>query len=177
MFKPHLIQAHEYWERLLSPMDIVIDATCGNGKDTRVLSQLVPQGHVYTIDIQASALIKAQSYISSKNVTYLLQCHTLIPDIRSIKLIVYNLGYLPGGNKHLTTQTNTTLLSLEKASQVLDLGGALSIMCYPGHPNGKEETLAVKNWCYRLNPQYWKLYFHEWTSCTPVLYYLIKLKF
>jgi ubiquinone/menaquinone biosynthesis C-methylase UbiE len=57
MHKPHLDQAYLYWKNLLNPDDIVIDATCGNGKDSLKLTELVPQGHVYAIDI-----LKARTY-------------------------------------------------------------------------------------------------------------------
>ncbi len=52
MLKPHLNQAHLYWKNLLKPSDKVIDATCGNGKDSLRLAELVPAGHVYALDFQ-----------------------------------------------------------------------------------------------------------------------------
>ena len=37
----------------VSPSDTVVDATCGNGVDTRFLAELVgPRGSVYAFDIQ-----------------------------------------------------------------------------------------------------------------------------
>ena len=55
------------------------------------------------------------------------------------KLIVYNLGYLPGSDKLLTTKTSSTLLSVEKALSLIAPNGAISITCYPGHEEGKKE--------------------------------------
>lgn len=173
--KPHLDQAHLYWKNLLKSDDWVIDATCGNGKDSLKLAELVPEGHVYALDIQEAALQKAQELIPYSNISYLHQSHALLPSGK-FKLIVYNLGYLPGGNKNLTTLTSTTLESLEKASQLIDIGGAVSITCYPGHPEGALEEVAVEGWVQGLDPNKWLTAHHFWREKSPSLFYLVKLK-
>jgi 16S rRNA G1207 methylase RsmC len=170
----HLQQAHFYWKNLLKPSDQVIDATCGNGKDALKLAELVPQGHVYAIDIQEIALQKAKELIPYSNISYLLQSHTELP-AGEFKLIVYNLGYLPGGNKNLTTMTSTTLESLEKAAEVIAIGGALSITCYPGHPEGALEEEAVRGWVQGLSKN-WLITHHVWREKSPSLFFIIKLK-
>ena len=119
--KPHLDQAYLYWQNLLKPADTVIDATCGNGKDALRLVQLVPEGHVYALDIQETALQKARERIPNSNISYYLQSHATLPE-KEVKLVVYNLGYLPGGNKDLTTMTGSTLASLEQAVQRISIG-------------------------------------------------------
>jgi hypothetical protein len=174
--KPHLEQAFADWKKLLKPDDHVIDATCGNGKDTLRLAGLVPQGHVYAIDIQEVALQKAQKLIPYSHVSFLHQSHTELPAVNP-KLIVYNLGYLPGGNKNLTTLAPTTLVSLSKASQIIPIGGALSIACYPGHPEGAVEQEAVRQWAQELDPQKWSIRFQEWRVKSPTLFFITKLKF
>ncbi len=175
MHKPHLDQAYIYWKNLLKPDDHVIDATCGNGKDALRLVELVPQGHVYAIDIQEIALQKARELIPNSNISYLLQSHTKLLT-GEFKLIVYNLGYLPGGNKNLTTLTETTVESLAKASQIISIGGALSIMCYPGHPEGALEEQAVQKWAEGLDPQKWLITHHTWREKSPTLFFILKLK-
>jgi len=173
--KPHLDQAYLYWKDLLKSDDIVIDATCGNGKDSLRLTELVPQGHVYAIDIQETALQKAQALIPHSNITYLLQSHVDLPSVQ-VKLVVYNLGYLPGGNKDLTTLTDSTLESLSRAAQIIVIGGALSITCYPGHPEGALEMGAVQNWVGSLDPEKWKITYHQWRVKSPTLFFIVKLK-
>lgn len=175
MNKPHLDQAHLYWKNLLNPGDQVIDATCGNGKDALRLCELVPQGHVYALDIQEAALQKAQALIPHSNISYLLQSHVELPS-GEFKLVVYNLGYLPGGNKNLTTLGLTTLESLEKAAQIIVIGGALSITCYPGHPEGADEEQAVRSWAQNLDSKKWLITHHYWREKSPTLYFIIKLK-
>jgi SAM-dependent methyltransferase len=173
--KPHLDQALLYWKALLQPHDHVIDATCGNGKDSLLLAGLVPQGHVYSIDIQRVALDKARALIPHSNVSFHEQSHTDLPWTQ-IKLVVYNLGYLPGGNKNLTTVAATTLQSLEQASQIIVIGGALCVMCYPGHPEGAVEEQAVREWTHRLDPEKWTVMFHQWREKSPNLFFIYKLK-
>jgi SAM-dependent methyltransferase len=173
--KPHLDQAFIYWKNLLKSTDSVIDATCGNGKDALRLAELVPQGHVYAIDIQEAALNKAKELIPNSNISYHLQSHADLPQI-GVKLIVYNLGYLPGGNKNLTTMTSSTLASLEQAVQRIPIEGALSITCYPGHEEGAQEEQAVKGWVKDLDPQKWSIIFHEWRKKSPTLFFVIKVK-
>ena len=50
----------------------------------------------------------------------------------SVRMIAYNLGYLPGGNKELTTESSTTIASVKAAQEILMAGGMISITCYPG---------------------------------------------
>ncbi len=173
--KPHLDQAFLYWKNLLKADDSVIDATCGNGKDALRLAELVPQGHVYAIDIQEAAFQKTRELIQSSNISYLLQSHVELPQI-GVKLVVYNLGYLPGGNKDLTTMTSSTLESLAKAAQLIPIGGGLSITCYPGHEEGARELRAIQKWAMSLDSQKWSITYHEWREKSPTLFFIVKLK-
>lgn len=151
----------------MQPKDTVIDATCGNGKDTEVLAALVPEGHVWSMDIQKNALERARQRISAKNVTFLCQSHADFPLVSSPKLIVYNLGYLPGGDKTITTMAETTLASVQKALDLVCPGGAVSIMCYPGHPEGAREQKIL---LHALKPSIC----HFWDETSPSLIWLIK---
>jgi ubiquinone/menaquinone biosynthesis C-methylase UbiE len=100
MSKPHLLLARDYWKNHLKTDDFAIDATCGNGHDTLYLSGLLPDGLVYGIDIQESALEKTREILGdAKNVRLFCQSHAEpIPIPKPPRLIVYNLGYLPGGD-------------------------------------------------------------------------------
>ena len=63
-----------------------------------------------------------------------------------ICLIVFNLGYLPGGDKQRATQTETTLAALQAALDKLSVGGLLSVTMYWGHEAGKAERPALLRW-------------------------------
>lgn len=67
--------------------------------------------------------------------------------------IVFNLGYLPGGNKGLVTCRESTLAALQAALPLLAPKGLLSVMCYRGHEEGFRETEAVREWCEAVLPQ------------------------
>jgi hypothetical protein len=77
---------------------------------------------------------------------------------------VYNLGYLPGGDKQATTSSSTTLESLKAAAALIVAGGAISVTCYPGHPAGKVEEQAVLDYAASLPPAEWSCCHHRWTN-------------
>lgn len=177
LFQSHLDLAHQYWSSLVQKGDIVIDATCGHGRDTEKLCQLTlaeDQGAVYAFDIQQTAINSSASYLYSKLPAKLFsrlhfeqRCHSSFPaslSPGSVKLIVYNLGYLPKGNKTYTTQVDTTLQSLCQAQELLLPGGALSITCYPGHAEGERELEALLAYCSSLSSQEWSCCHHTWLN-------------
>ena len=79
-----------------------------------------------------------------------LTCHskmeTVLPGNAKgrIQAITFNLGYLPKGDKSITTEPATTLAALRSAYDWLARAGVLSILCYRGHPGGKAEEEAVR---------------------------------
>jgi SAM-dependent methyltransferase len=172
--KPHLETARLFWKELLKPDDTVIDATCGNGKDTAYLAELVLQGKVISLDIQEAALSQARQIASHPHVDFRLQSHADLPLLEGVKLVVYNLGYLPGGDKSITTMTSSTVASLGKATGLIIPGGAVSITCYPGHPEGALEAKAVAEWTYQLNSSQWDVVHHQWRPGSPTLFLIQK---
>ena len=166
-FKSHIELAHRYWQQLVQSGDIVIDATCGNGQDTLFLAQLKP-AKLFAIDIQEKALTNTKTLLgASDNVIFHHACHSQFPQeilAKSVKLIVYNLGYLPGGDKSLTTQSETTLMSLQKALDLIVPGGAISVTCYPGHAEGAIEEEKILQWAENLDRQQWSCCHHRWCN-------------
>ena len=73
-----------------------------------------------------------------------------------VKAIVFNLGYLPGGDKKTVTRTECTLAALEQAAALIAPNGLLSVMCYPGHEGGKEEAEAVEAFLSLLPHHSWR---------------------
>lgn len=53
------------------------------------------------------------------------------------RLVAFNLGYLPGGDKTVITTSKTTLPALQAASRILRSEGLISVMVYVGHPGGR----------------------------------------
>lgn len=172
LFSSHLELAHAYWERLLKPGDWVIDATCGNGKDTLFLATLLLKNPcdsgVIAIDLQATAIEKTKTLCPFHPIYFFCQSHETFPQIaylKPIRLIVYNLGYLPGSNKKIKTLSSTTLISLKNALSILLPGGAISITCYPGHQEGAEEEAMLLEMAEQLNPRLWNVTYHKRLNC------------
>lgn len=170
----HLSLAKTYWNNFLSKNDCVIDATCGNGHDTLTLAQAVltdEGGHVFAYDIQRDALETTKKNLTAilseeqlGRITLFNSSHenfVLIPDHFPIKLIVYNLGYLPGGDKSITTLSENTLASIKEALKKISPTGAISIMCYPGHDEGKKEEKILLDYLQTLASDRWQVLHHH----------------
>ncbi len=176
MSKPHIIQAHTYWKNHLQPGDLAIDMTCGNGHDTLFLADLGAQ--VFAFDIQEAAIAKTKQLVPSANTIH--RSHDELNQVElpsAPKLIVYNLGYLPGGDKSIVTLTTSTIHSLKQATTLLAQNGAISIMCYPGHDEGLVEELEVISFCKSLPSKEWTICFHQWINRpkAPSLVWLQKI--
>lgn len=59
-----------------------------------------------------------------------------ISDSISLRLVVFNLGYLPGADKSLVTTAEGTLEAIAHAEKALAVGGTVSVTIYPGHEEG-----------------------------------------
>ena len=60
-----------------------------------------------------------------------------------VKAIVFNLGYLPGGDKALTTRAKTTMAAVQDAMDLLQPDGLICITMYSGHSEGKREKESL----------------------------------
>lgn len=161
-FQNHLTFAHAIWKAHLEPGDWAIDATCGNGQDTAILAQIT--ANVIALDIQPRAIESASSRAQAH---FFCQSHESFPSFcegKRIQLIVYNLGYLPGGDKTLTTRVESTLMSIRAAQALIGDGGLISITCYPGHPEGAREQAALLDYVKKLPPQRWDCTHHTWEN-------------
>lgn len=136
-----------------------LDGTTGNGHDTRFLAEQVgAAGHVYGFDIQAEAIQAtgaALEYASlHQRVTLIQADHATLsehlPADTSLHAAMFNLGYLPHGNKHVITKPESTLAALEAALERLERGGVLTAVLYPGHEGGTTEAEAVLAWAHTL---------------------------
>lgn len=157
--------AHRYWKEIVEPSDTVIDATLGNGKDALFLAPLCKT--LIGIDIQQAAIASSKTILPFDNIQFILGSHAEFPGFivpGSVKLIVYNLGYLPRGDKSVVTKTETTLQSLKNAQDLVMPGGMISITCYSGHEEGAKEEAAVLAFASSLNPEEWCTSQHRWLN-------------
>ncbi len=158
--------AQAIWEHYLSPQlasgeYAAVDATCGRGNDTVWLAARCRR--VYAFDIQPEAIAATREALHAADVSDVpaaMPAVTLIEDSHAelaayirepIGLIVFNLGYLPGGEKDWTTAAASTLTALQVAADRLAVGGLLSVTMYWGHEAGKAERKAVLAWASELD--------------------------
>ena len=152
--------AHHLLQRSLQPGDWAVDATVGNGHDTLFLAQLVSTtGRVFGFDVQATALkVAAQRVANYPQVTLFHAGHeelaTRMPTQATGRVngIMFNLGYLPGAPKETITHSETTLLALRQAVPLLQIGGLLTLILYPGHVGGDAEAAVVRTFAEALPP-------------------------
>jgi hypothetical protein len=169
LFQSHIDLAHHYWQRILKQGGWAIDATCGNGKDTLKLAELLAgkPGGIIGIDIQQAAIDKTSKLLQAHLVHLFCQCHSTFPSIAQehpIQLIIYNLGYLPGGDKQLTTTTSSTQQSIRNGLELIVPGGALCITCYPGHEEGGREEQELLRELTRLDAKRWNICYHTFPN-------------
>ncbi len=146
--------AHKMIKERIKEGDIWIDATCGNGNDTLFLASLVGEsGHIYAYDIQEQAINNAKKLTNAfSNITYIKASHETITESK-IDGIIFNLGYLPHGDKNITTKANSTIAAIENLiSKFFDNPNMIIIVVvYPGHANGLVESTELLAYLKTLN--------------------------
>ena len=178
IIKNSLGQSHEMVKQVVVPGDTVIDATAGNGNDTLFLAQLVGDGgKVYSFDIQEPALEKTRHRLELHKVSAQVE---LIQDghqnmdkhvTGSVKAVMFNLGYLPGGDHTIGTRAETTIEAVRKAMELICVNGLVSIVVYYGGDSGFEEKEAVMQFLETIDCRKFvvmKTEFVNQVNCPPI---------
>ena len=145
--------------------DRTIDATCGNGNDTVLLAELVGStGRVWSFDIQQQAIAATTDKLAdagyANRVELVRAGHETIAEQcgNQVRAVVFNLGYLPGGDRTIVTQPESTLAALDQSLGILESSGVIVITLYPGHEGGQRESSALETRMALLPPAG----FHVW---------------
>lgn len=133
----------------VGPGDTVVDATAGNGHDTLFLADLVGHaGTVISCDIQKEAIEATQKRLNEAGHVSNIHLHQLgherLTEITRfnespIAAAIFNLGYLPKGDKTVTTKGETTIAAIKQLFAQLKPEGLIVLVIYHGHPEGKLE--------------------------------------
>lgn len=154
-----LTYSHTLLSECVGPGDTVVDATVGNGHDTLFLANQVGQtGRVIGFDIQPAALKETQTQLTLTGLASQVDLHAtgheqvgeFLTTDTLISGAIFNLGYLPGGDKSLITRPNTTLIAVKTLLAHLRRGGRIILVVYSGHPGGQTEREAVVAFCQQL---------------------------
>jgi len=158
--------SHKLLKETVSEGDTVIDATVENGSDTVLLATLVgSKGHVIGFDIQKQAIenTKQKLLLSglTKQVTLLHQGHETVAEVLEedarIGGAIFNLGYLPGADKSVITQKETTISAVAALLPKLRIGSYIILVVYSGHSGGMEEKNALLEYVSELNQATYKV--------------------
>jgi len=179
-----LLQAHDLIAGVLEHGDAAVDATLGNGHDTLFLARCVGRdGKVFGFDVQQAAVGNTGKRLDDAGVDsccYALFCEShadmALHITTKVKAVMFNLGYLPGGDKKIITQAHSTVAALSAAIESLSCGGILTVMCYPGHDGGADEADLVTNFVDELDEDDWRVTRYsraEARASTPYLWTIL----
>ncbi|RCW51523.1 MULTISPECIES: class I SAM-dependent methyltransferase [unclassified Halanaerobium] len=151
--------SHFLLNKHVQPGDTAVDATAGNGYDTLFLAELVKEkGTVYSFDIQDEAVANTikllNDYSFLDRVRIFNDSHENIDNYleeTNVSAVIFNLGYLPGGDKTIKTKASSTVTAVKKSMNFLKKGGIIVLVVYSGHRGGVEEKEAVLNFLKDLN--------------------------
>lgn len=165
--------SHNLLKKKIRQGDIVIDGTVGNGNDTLFLAQLVGNtGKVIGFDIQNAAIKSTEKKLLENEVVSQVELHQighenvelfLTKDLR-ISAAIYNLGYLPGGDKEITTEKDTTLQSVSSLLPFLAEQGLLLLVVYSGHPKGSLEKEALLDYVEKLDQNEYSVLLYQFIN-------------
>lgn len=148
---------HLIWDRSMENAKVVVDATCGNGHDLLYLAKRAQKGcHLYGIDIQMKAIKSSKDLLQSNDIapevslTFIHDSHDLalahqLKD-KVIDLMIFNLGYLPGSNHEIITKPHHTIDAIKEGLNKLSKSGVITIVAYPGTPEGMEEMKSLTSY-------------------------------
>ncbi len=178
--------AQDALSRLICPGDVVVDATMGNGGDTAFLCRLVgEEGRVYAFDIQQDAVDRTRTRLQEEGLLSRAelicashaQMEEYVPENAGVHAVMFNLGWLPGGDHAVTTKQDTTLQAVKAAQNIIVPGGLVSICIYPGHEEGKRERETLLAYCSSLPVQQWNVLLQIFANArddTPLCIFLQK---
>ena len=177
--------SHRYVAQIVQAGDLVVDATAGNGGDTLFLAGLAGAvGIVHAFDIQAAAIRRTAERLQAAGLLERCRLHQtshdriaeLVPP--GIRAVMFNLGYLPGGDHQIGTRAPSTLAALDQARQLLLPGGIITISLYYGGDSGFMERDAVLDYLAGIDVHTFavqKIEMANAANCPPIFICIEKL--
>lgn len=166
--------------------DRCIDATAGNGNDTEFLCRAAGTGgRVYAFDIQETALEHTRQRLEQagllERAVLIRSGHERMQEFvqEPVSVIMFNFGYLPGGDHQIATKAETSIQAVEQGMELLKPGGVMSLCIYSGGDTGFEERDALLAFLKTLDPKHWlviKSCYYNRKNNPPLPVFVIRLK-
>ncbi|MCL1793025.1 MAG: class I SAM-dependent methyltransferase [Oscillospiraceae bacterium] len=155
------------------------DFTMGNGNDALYMKKACPSGSIYAFDIQQDAVETTKKLFESENCLdagahLICDSHANFRKYIHEKLdgAIFNLGYLPKGDKSITTMVQSTLECLRGALEILEIGGVIVVCAYPGHDEGAKEGEEILELAKSLDHKEFDCLYHRLVNI-PAAPYII----
>lgn len=178
MYQNAVAISHELVSRHVRPGDTVVDATAGNGNDTLFLVNLVGElGKVYAFDIQQCALEQTALRLERAGV---LERARLIHDghenmkqhvTPGVRAVMFNFGYLPGGDHSLYTRPQTSIAAVEAAMELISDDGIVMLAIYSGGDTGFAERDTLLSYLRQVDNHSYSVLLHDfinYPNCPPL---------
>ena len=177
---------HNFMKDYIHEGDVCIDATTGKGNDTEFLCRLVGDtGRVYGFDIQESAILATKDRLDKAGLSHravLTQDgHEKMAEYvkEQVSAVVFNFGYLPGGDHHIATKPQTSIQAVEQGLKLLKTGGVMNLCIYSGKDTGYEEKDALLEYLKELDSRKWLVIVNSYynrKNDPPIPVFIIKLE-
>lgn len=136
--------------------NVAVDATLGNGKDSLFLANHF--NAIYGFDIQEVALKRSKERLTPfNNVKLILDSHINIKEYVTTKidLVLFNLGYLPGSDKRITTNIHDVIRAIESITPLMNKASKIILVVYTKHNDNYDypiiyEYLKINNLNFNL---------------------------
>ncbi len=178
-----LTLVHEVIRRHVGEGAVCIDATAGRGYDTAFLCGLSGEsGSVTAFDVQSEAIESTRALLTERGLRarLVLSSHENMGDYAaadSVDCVVFNLGYLPGGDHSVNTRFDSTKRAIEEGLKLLKKGGLMCVSLYYGKDSGYEEHDALLPWLKTLDDQKYQViatFFYNWQKDPPIPFFIVK---
>ncbi len=176
--------AHRFIKEHARPGDFWIDGTAGRGHDTAFLCELVGEGgRVLSFDIQQEAIESTRSLLTERGFHWtevVLDSHSNMDryaDEAQVDGIVFNFGYLPGGDHSICTQAKTSIEAIKKGLVLLRPGGVMSLCIYYGGDSGFDEKNALMEYLKTVDSKRYTVLitdFYNRPNCPPIAVFILK---
>lgn len=177
--------AHKWMREHVGEGAFCIDATAGRGFDTAFLCELVGNsGRVIAFDIQEEAVTSTKTLLNEKELkaeVYLeshIKMNTYV-DKQSVDGIMFNFGYLPGGDHKICTNKEESIKAIEVGLELLKKQGVMALCIYHGGDTGFEEKDAIMSYLKTIDSKKYTVVVSEFLNrpnCPPIFVGIIKDK-